>query len=62
MAELAAGTVQFKDMGALYTGLRMLRCQHHYIFCLPRDAAPALVVAILHERMDLMTRLAARLG
>ncbi|MBU6395254.1 MAG: hypothetical protein KGQ75_11825, partial [Sphingomonadales bacterium] len=28
---------------------------------LPRDGAPALVVAILHERMDLMVRLRERL-
>jgi len=41
--------------------LRMVRCEHHYIFCLPRDDAPALVVAIFHERMDLMARLADRL-
>lgn len=50
-----------KDMSALHPGLRMDRCEHHYIFCLPRDDAPALIVAILHERMDLMTRLADRL-
>jgi plasmid stabilization system protein ParE len=39
----------------------MARCEHHYIFCLPRSDAPALVVAIFHEKMDLMTRLAGRL-
>jgi toxin ParE1/3/4 len=50
-----------KDMAALYPGLRMVHCEHHHIFCLPRTDAPALVVAIFHERMDLMTRLADRL-
>jgi plasmid stabilization system protein ParE len=39
----------------------MARCEHHYIFCLSRDDAPALVVAIFHERMDLMVRLTDRL-
>jgi len=58
---LAAGRGNFKDMAALYPGLRMVLCEHHYIFCLPRDDDAALVVAILHERMDLMTRLADRL-
>lgn len=62
MESVAAGNSFFKDMSALYPGLRMVRCEHHYIFCLPRDDAPALVVAIFHERMDLMVRLAARLG
>lgn len=51
-----------KDMSALYPALRMLRCEHHHIFALPRDNAPALIVAIFHERMDLMARLTYRLG
>jgi plasmid stabilization system protein ParE len=58
---LVAGQDAFKDMAALYPALRMARCEHHYIFCLPRDDAPSLVVAIFHERMDLMVRLAERL-
>lgn len=52
----------FSDMSALYPALRMAHCEHHYAFCLPRENAPALIVAILHERMDLMTRLADRLN
>lgn len=58
---MADGQDLFKDMTALYPGLRMLRCEHHYIFSLPRDNAPLAVVAIFHERMDLMMRLADRL-
>ena len=45
----------------LYPELLVAHCEHHYIFCLPRKRAPALIVAILHARMDLMTRLAERL-
>ncbi len=56
-----SGQGAFRDMSALYPGLRMARCEHHFIFVLPRDAAPALVVAIFHERMDLMARLQERL-
>ena len=58
---LASGKKPHKDMSGLYPVLRMARCEHHYIFCLPRHDAPALVVAILHERMDIMARLAHRL-
>ncbi|GBR33746.1 MULTISPECIES: type II toxin-antitoxin system RelE/ParE family toxin [Komagataeibacter] len=58
---LVEGHSAFKDMSTLCPGLRMVRVDHHYIFCLPREGAPALVVAILHERMDLLTRLAGRL-
>lgn len=43
---VAAGHGVSKDMAALYPGLRMVRCEHHYVFCLPRDDAPALIVAI----------------
>lgn len=58
---LAAGQGISKDMGELYPSLRMAHCEHHYVFFLPRDDAPTLIVAIFNERMDLMVRLAARL-
>ena len=52
MDRIAAGEGFFKDMSALYPRLRMVHCEHHYIFCLPRDDAPALVIGVFHERMD----------
>ncbi|KAB2699926.1 type II toxin-antitoxin system RelE/ParE family toxin [Brucella lupini] len=61
IANLAAGQGTFKDMSTLFPMLRMAHCEHHYVFCLPRESAPALVVAIFHERMDPMARLADRL-
>lgn len=61
IANLAAGQGTFKDLSALFPLLRMAHCEHHYVFCLPRESAAALVVAIFHERMDLMARLADRL-
>jgi plasmid stabilization system protein ParE len=59
---LANGDGVFKDMSSLYPGLRMVLCEKHYIFCLPRHGALPLIVAILHERMDIMRRLSARLA
>ena len=61
MNRLAAGQAPFKDISDLYPRLRAVRCEHHYIFCLPRDREPAFIIAILHERMDLMSRLGDRL-
>ncbi len=58
---IAAGQGLSKDMAALYPGLRLAHCEQHYIFCLMREGAAALVVAIFHERMDIMLRLADRL-
>lgn len=61
IARLAAREGVFKDMGDLYPKLLMAHCEHHYVFSLSREHAPALIVAILHERMDLMSRLVRRL-
>jgi toxin ParE1/3/4 len=61
ITSLANGRGAFKDMSALFPALRMGRYEHHYVFCLPREGTPALIVTIFHERMDLMTRLADRL-
>lgn len=62
IACLATDQGTFKDMSALYPALRMAHCEHHYVFCLPRENVPALIVVILHERMDLLARLADRLN
>jgi len=61
ISSLANGRGVFKDMSAIFPALRMGLYEHHYVFCLPRDVEPALVVAIFHKRMDLMTRLTERL-
>jgi toxin ParE1/3/4 len=39
--------------------IRVLRCRRHYIFVLTE--APPIILAFLHERMDFVTRLRARL-
>jgi toxin ParE1/3/4 len=52
----------FRDLPDVYPGLRVLRCEHHYVFCLLRPDAPTLVIALFHEKMDLMERLADRLN
>lgn len=59
---LARGEGGHRDLEDFHPGLRMVHCEHHYIFCLLRADAPALIVAILHERMDLIARVAGRLG
>ena len=61
ITSLAAGQGVFKDMSTLFPNLLMGLCEHHYVFCLPRENMPALIVAIFHEKMDLMTRIADRI-
>ena len=59
---LAAGSCPFRDLGSLMPGLRAATSGRHYIFCLPRPNAPALILAVLHERMDILAHLKSRLG
>ena len=58
---MVAGERSFKSLDSFRRGMRMCRCQHHYIICVMRDDEPALVVAMLHERMDLMSRIVEQL-
>lgn len=41
--------------------LRSSRCQKHYVFSLQREGTCPLILAVLHEGMDLMERLRERL-
>ncbi|MDR3418242.1 MAG: type II toxin-antitoxin system RelE/ParE family toxin [Nevskia sp.] len=58
---LALGEGRYKKLSTVHPNLRTTLVGHHYVFCLTRTDAPPLVVAILHERMDIMTRLKSRL-
>ncbi|WP_298286906.1 type II toxin-antitoxin system RelE/ParE family toxin [Novosphingobium sp.] len=58
---LASGAPPFRQASERHPALRVARCEHHFIFCLPQEEGPALIVAILHKRMDLIARVAARL-
>lgn len=59
---LAKGEGLFKYLSFIHPKLRMARCERHYIFCLPRKHALPVILAIFHERMDMMARLKSRLG
>ena len=61
-ADLASGEGVFKDWGTVLPGLRVKAAGSHFVFCVLRPNQPALVLAILHQRMDLMTRLQRRLA
>jgi hypothetical protein len=46
-----------------YPQIKVKKCEHHYIFYLPpqQELSRPVIVAILHERMDLVSRLKGRL-
>ncbi|MEX1118714.1 MAG: type II toxin-antitoxin system RelE/ParE family toxin [Terrimicrobiaceae bacterium] len=61
LGKLAAGEIEGREFSGNLPGVRVYRCEHHYIFFQP--LAPSLVVlAILHEQMDLTSRLSDRPG
>ncbi|MBC8287548.1 MAG: type II toxin-antitoxin system RelE/ParE family toxin [Nitrospinae bacterium] len=41
---------------------QVIRCEHHYIFYLYLKGEKPIIFAVLHERMDMLTRLKNRLG
>jgi len=59
--DVALGKGLYKNRDDLSPGLRVRRARHHYLFCLPIKDQPALILAILHERMDMIARLRERL-
>lgn len=59
--QIVAERGRYKIETAFSLPVRVLRCQHHYIYSLPRAEEPDLILAILHERMDLVARIAERL-
>jgi toxin ParE1/3/4 len=61
LEQIADETTRYRIETAFSQPVRVLRCQHHHIYFMPRVGEPALIIAILHERMDLMTRIAERL-
>lgn len=45
-----------------YPSVQVMRCRHHYIFYVNPVGRNPLIIAFLHERMDLTTRLETRLS
>lgn len=56
---IAAGRVQARHVPGL-DGVRAYRCQHHYLFFVEQNSA-VIILAVLHERMNLVERLRDRL-
>ncbi len=59
--DLAYGKDQHKGMDVSGHQVLVKRCQKHYIFALNQPDSPLLIIAILHEQMDLIQRLKTRL-
>jgi plasmid stabilization system protein ParE len=59
--KIADGEIVRRSFSNRFPELLAARCEHHFIFYLhPEDQKPR-IIAVLHERMDLITRLRDRL-
>lgn len=58
---MARGEGYYKDVQVSQETIRMKHCQKHYIFAIIEHERPITVIAILHEKMELMKRLQRRL-
>jgi toxin ParE1/3/4 len=59
--QIAARTVFSRPLFERYPELRVSRCEHHYVFYLQGEDRPPRIIAVLHEKMDMLARLKNRL-
>lgn len=59
--QIGLGKARTKSFLAKIPALQVSRCEHHYIFHLTRKKQPPLIVAVLHESMDMIRRISKRL-
>jgi plasmid stabilization system protein ParE len=59
---LAEGRTRSRSFSERVPQVRVPRCQHHYIFYVQPEGRKPLVIAVLHERMDMLARLGERLS
>lgn len=60
--KIAKGRIFSKIAFPTYQNLRVCRCEHHYIFFMhPQKSSKPIILAVLHERMNLLERLKERL-
>ncbi|MCB9854689.1 MAG: type II toxin-antitoxin system RelE/ParE family toxin [Phycisphaerales bacterium] len=58
---IGRGDVQARLVLEHRADLLFSRCEHHYVFLIRRENAVPLILAVFHERMDLINRLRDRL-
>jgi len=57
--KIATGQLQLRDLLDHSTKIKFIRCEHHYIFLIIKHKP--IIIAVLHEKMDLLQRIKKRL-
>lgn len=58
---ISNGDVISRIFSKRYPQVRVTRCEHHYVFYLHPNGKNPCIIDVLHERMDMLTRLVDRL-
>jgi plasmid stabilization system protein ParE len=58
---IANRTAYARSFSKRYPQVLVSRCEHHYIFYLHQEIKPPRIIAVLHERMDMLRRLTNRI-
>ena len=61
LESIADGKVPIRRFSKKLPQVFVTRCEHHYVFYTTQNCPKPLVVAIFHERQDLVARLADRI-
>lgn len=59
--KIASGKAISRTFSETYPEVHVTKCEHHYIFYLFREDNVPVILAVLHERMDFISRLKERL-
>ena len=59
---IADGRARSRNFSERYPQVRVTRCQHHYAFYIQPEGQKPLIIAVLHERMDMLARIGERLS
>jgi plasmid stabilization system protein ParE len=58
---IAEGRVRSRNFSPRYPQVQVTRCQHHYVFYTHPEGQRPRIIAVLHERMDMLARIGERL-
>lgn len=58
---IAGKKARSKTFSERYPQVQVTRCQQHYVFFLHPEGQKPLIVAVLHGRMDMLSRIGERL-
>jgi plasmid stabilization system protein ParE len=59
---IAEGRARTRSFSERYPQVRVTRCEHHYVFYVEPEGQKPLIIAVLHERMDMLARIGERLS